>query len=68
MNNHPVYLAGSLELFLLDKLFDWFQRRFSFGRDYSCTGIGCGFILLELFHIFAQFDPNAHQLDSPVLI
>jgi hypothetical protein len=33
-----------LELLLLDKLFDWLQRRFGFGR--GCAGIGCGLILL----------------------
>lgn len=53
MKNRPGCLTGLLELFLLDKLFDWLQRRFGFGRGCSCTGIGCGFILLVLFLIFA---------------
>jgi hypothetical protein len=52
-NNRPGCLAGLLELFLLDKLFDWLQRRFGFGRGCSCTGVGCGFILLILFLAFA---------------
>lgn len=42
-------LAGLLELFLVDRLFHWLQRRLGFGRGCSCTGIGCGFILLVLF-------------------
>jgi len=42
-----------LELFLLDKLFDWLQNRFGFGRGCSCSGIGCGVILLVLFVLFA---------------
>ncbi len=53
MKNRPGCLAGLLELFLLDKLFDWLQRKFGLGRGCSCTGIGCGFILLVLFLIFA---------------
>jgi len=53
MKNRPGCLTGLLELFLLEKLFDWLQRRFGFGRGCSCTGIGCGFILLVLLLIFA---------------
>lgn len=52
-NNRPGCLTGLLELFLLDKLFDWLQRRFGFGRGCSCTGIGCGFILLIVFIVLA---------------
>ncbi|MBI5650808.1 MAG: hypothetical protein HZC40_10265 [Chloroflexi bacterium] len=40
-------LAGLLQLFLLDTLFDFLQSRFGFGR--GCSGIGCGCILLILF-------------------
>lgn len=40
-------LAGLLQLFLLDKLFDWLQERFGFGR--GCSGVGCGLILLVIF-------------------
>jgi hypothetical protein len=46
-------LAGLLELFLLDKLFDWVEHRFGFGRGCSCSGFGCGIIALFLFLIFA---------------
>jgi hypothetical protein len=44
MRNRQGCLAGLLELFLLNKLFDWLQRRFGFGR--GCSGAGCGLILL----------------------
>ena len=44
-------LAGLLQLFLLDKLFDWLQDRFGFGR--GCSGFGCGLILLIIFLILA---------------
>jgi hypothetical protein len=40
-------LVGLLKLFLLDKLFDWLQERFGFGR--GCSGFGCGVILLLIF-------------------
>ncbi len=53
MRDRQGCLAGLMELFLLDKLFDWLQKRFGFGRGCSCTGIGCGFILLVLFILFA---------------
>ncbi len=46
-------LAGLLELFLLDQLFDWVQNRFGFGRGCSCTGCGCGIILLIIFIFIA---------------
>ena len=44
-------LAGLLELFLLNKLFDWLQRSFGFGR--GCSGIGCGIIFLCIFLFLA---------------
>ena len=53
MRDRQGCLTGLLELFLLDKLFDWLQRRFGFGRGCSCGGLGCGFILLILFVMFA---------------
>lgn len=53
MRDRQGCLAGLLELFLLDKLFDWLQGRFGFGRGCSCSGLGCGFILLMLFVILA---------------
>jgi hypothetical protein len=53
MNSRPGCFSGLLKLFMLGWLFDWLQDRFGFGRGCSCTGIGCGFILLILFVIFA---------------
>ena len=47
MRDRQGCLAGLLQLFLLDKLFDWLQRRFGFGR--GCSGAGCGVILLLIF-------------------
>jgi len=45
-------LVGLLQLFLLDKLFDWLQDRFGFGRG-GCAGMGCGIILLCIFLFLA---------------
>jgi hypothetical protein len=42
-------LAGLLQFFLLNTVFDWLQDRFGFGRGCSCTGIGCGFILFIIW-------------------
>lgn len=53
MKNRQGCLAGLFELFLLDKLFDWLQKRFGFGRGCSCSGVGCGFLLLIIFAILA---------------
>ncbi|GER79957.1 MAG: hypothetical protein M5U11_13380 [Anaerolineales bacterium] len=53
MRDRQGCLAGLLQLFLLDKLFDWLQNRFGFGKGCSCSGIGCGVILLVLFALFA---------------
>ena len=53
MRDRQGCLAGLLELFLLDKLFDWLQQRFGFGRGCSCSGVGCGVLFLFLFFIFA---------------
>lgn len=52
-DNRRGCLAGLLELFVLDKVFDWLQRNFGFGRGCSCSGCGCGIILLILFILFA---------------
>ncbi len=49
MQNRQGCLAGLLELFLLDRLFGWLERRFGFGRGCSCGGFGCGLILLLVF-------------------
>ena len=49
MRERPGCLVGLLKLFLLDKLFDWLQQRFGFGRGFSCAGLGCGILLLIVF-------------------
>jgi len=51
MNDRPGCLSGLLKLFLLDKVFDWLQDRFGFGR--GCMGCGCGVIMLVIFVILA---------------
>jgi hypothetical protein len=51
MKNRQGCLASLLELFLLDKLFNWLQRRFGFGR--GCSGAGCGLILLVIAILLA---------------
>jgi hypothetical protein len=38
-------LTGLLQLFLLDRLFNWLQRSFGFGRG-GVIGCGCGPLLL----------------------
>lgn len=53
MKDRQGCLAGLLQLFLLDRLFDWLQDRFGFGRGCSCSGIGCGCILLAVFIILS---------------
>ena len=50
-NDRRGCLAGLLELFLLNTLFDWLQKNFGFGR--GCSGCGCGIIFLILFILFA---------------
>jgi hypothetical protein len=52
-DNRRGCLSGLLELFFLNALFDWLQRRFGFGRGCSCSGMGCGVILLLVFVFFA---------------
>ena len=52
MRDRQGCLAGLLQLFLLDKLFDWLQKNVGFGRS-GCFGFGCGMILLVLFVLFA---------------
>ncbi len=53
MQNRQGCLQGLLELFLLDKVFEWAEGRFGFGRGCSCTGCGCGVILLIIFILMA---------------
>ncbi len=65
MNNQPGCLSGLLKLFLLDKLFDFLQARFGIGRGASCTGCGCGLILLVLGIVFTcsiVFNTNWFEL------
>jgi len=47
VNNRPGCLSGLLKLFILDKVFDWLQGRFGFGR--GSLGCGCGFIFMIIF-------------------
>ena len=49
MNDRPGCIPGLGKLLLLNWLFDWLQDRFGFGRGFSCTGCGCGFILMIIF-------------------
>jgi hypothetical protein len=51
MKNRQGCLASLLELFLLDKLFNWLQSRFGFGR--GCSGVGCGLIFLLIAILLA---------------
>lgn len=51
MKDRQGCLAGLLQLFLLDKLFDWLQQRFGFGR--GCSGFGCGVVLFIIFLLIA---------------
>jgi hypothetical protein len=46
-------LQGLFELFMLNTIFDWLQKRFGLGRGVSCTGCGCGLIMLIIFVIMA---------------
>ncbi|HOC22080.1 MAG: hypothetical protein GYA30_07405 [Chloroflexi bacterium] len=51
MEERPGCLGGLLRLAFLNAIFDWLQERFGFGRGLSCSGIGCGVILMILFVI-----------------
>jgi hypothetical protein len=51
MRDRQGCLAGLLELFMLNALFDWLQRQFGFGRGCSC--------FLPLRHL-----PNATSRDA----
>jgi len=53
MGDRPGCLSGLLQLFLLDRLFDFLQDSFGFGRGCSCSGCGCGVILLVLFIVLS---------------
>jgi len=45
-------LAGLFELFLLNKVFDWLQRKFGY-KSGSCIGCGCGVVLAIIFIMIA---------------
>ena len=47
-NRKPGCLSGFFKLFLLDKIYDWLQRRFGY-KSGSCMGCGCGTILFIIF-------------------
>lgn len=53
MRDRQGCLQGLLELFLLDKVFEWAENQFGFGRGFSCAGCGCGIILLIVFVLMA---------------
>ena len=53
MDDRPGCLSGIIKLVMLGWLFDWLQDKFGFGRGVSCTGCGCGFILLIIFLVIA---------------
>jgi hypothetical protein len=60
MNDRPGCLSGLLKLFLIDTIFDWFQKKTGFGRG-GCCGCGCGVILLViscLLTIWVLFGTN----------
>ncbi len=46
-------LEGLMELAFLTMIFDWLQDNFGFGRGASCTGIGCGVIMMIIFLLMA---------------
>ncbi len=49
MNERPGCLGGLLRLAIISAVFDFFQRRFGFGRGASCGAFGCGTIMLCIF-------------------
>lgn len=51
LSQRPGCLSGLLKLFLLQRLYEWLQRRFGFGR--GCMGAGCGVIFFVIFVGFA---------------
>ncbi len=55
MRNRQGCLAGLLELFFLDRLFVWLERRFGLGRNCSCSGCGCSLIMLCAFLAIALY-------------
>ena len=53
MKDRPGCLTGLLELAFLNWIFDALQDRFGFGKGCSCSGLGCGVILLLVFFLIA---------------
>ncbi len=53
MDRRPGCLGGLLRLAILNAVYDWLQENLGFGRGFSCTGIGCGLVLLILFLMMA---------------
>ena len=53
MRERPGCLTGLLELAFLNWIFDALEKRFGFGKGCSCTGLGCGVILLLVFLLIA---------------
>lgn len=42
-----------MKLLFLTFIFDWLEDNFGFGRGLSCTGFGCGLLLLIIFILLA---------------
>ncbi|MBN1487973.1 MAG: hypothetical protein JW981_10050 [Anaerolineae bacterium] len=53
MDRRPGCIGGLFRLAVLNAVYDWFQEQFGFGRGASCTGMGCGLILLIIFLLMA---------------
>ena len=53
--DRPGCLGGLLRLVLLTWLFEALEKRFGFGKGCSCSGVGCGVILLIFFIIAACY-------------
>ncbi len=52
-NERQGCLAGLFELIMMNTLFDWLQDTFGFGKGCTCSGLGCGILLLILFVLFS---------------
>ncbi len=49
MDDRPGCLGGLLRLTIITAAYNWLQKNLGFGRGASCSGIGCGVILLLIF-------------------
>ena len=47
-NDNQGCLAGLLEIFALNKVYQWSQSRFGSGRG-GCMGCGCGMVFFCIF-------------------